>query len=163
VAKFTSVRIIMSIVTKMDLELHQLDIKTTFLNGELKEDIYMLQPKDFQIKGHEEKVYKLKRSLYGFKQSSRQWYLKFHQAILEIGFKISLLDHCVYICNENNKFTILSLYVDDILLTGNCPNMINNTKLFLSSKFEMKDMGATTYVLGIKITRNRNLKLLYLD
>jgi hypothetical protein len=85
----------MAIVTKMDLELHQLDIKTTFLNGELKEDIYMLQPKDFQIKGHEEKVYKLKRLLYGFKQSSRQWYLKFHQAILEIGFKISLLDHCV--------------------------------------------------------------------
>jgi hypothetical protein len=72
VAKFTSVRIIMFIVTKMDLELHQLDIKTTFLNEELKEDIYMLQPKDFQIKGHEEKVYKLKRLLYGFKQSSRQ-------------------------------------------------------------------------------------------
>jgi hypothetical protein len=62
----------MSIVTKMDLELHQLDIKTTFLSGELKEDIYMLQPEGFQIKGHEEKVYKLKKSLYGFKQSSRQ-------------------------------------------------------------------------------------------
>jgi hypothetical protein len=163
VAKFTSVRIIMSIVAKMDLELHQLDVKTAFLNGELKEDIYMIQPEGFQIKGHEEKVYKLKRSLYGLKQSSRQWYLKFHQAILEIGFKVSPLDHCVYICNENDKFTILSLYVDDILLTGNYPDMINNTKLFLSSKFEMKDMGAATYVLGIKITRNRNLKLLYLD
>jgi hypothetical protein len=78
-------------------------------------------------------------------------------------FRGKLLDHCVYIYNENDKFTILSLYVDDILLTGNCPDKIKNTKLFLSSKFEMKDIGATTYVLGIKITRNKNLKLLHLD
>ena len=103
-AKFISVKIIMSIVAKMDLELHQLDVKTAFLNGELKEDIYMLQPKGFQINGHEDKVYKLKRSLYRPKQSSRQWYLKFHQAILEIGFEVSPLDHCVYIYNENDKF-----------------------------------------------------------
>ena len=71
VAKFASNRIIMSIVAIMDLELHQLDVKTAFLNGELKEDIYMLQPEGFEIKGHEDKVYKSKRSPYGLKQSSR--------------------------------------------------------------------------------------------
>jgi hypothetical protein len=163
VAKFTSVRIIMSIIAKFDLELHQLDVKTVFLNGELKEDIYMVQPEGFHVNGHEEKVYKLKRSLYELKQFSRQWYLKFYKAIMEISFEVSPLDHCVYIYNDNDKLTILSLYVDDILLTGNCSKMIQRTKNFLGAKFEMKDMGDVTYVLGIKISRNRALKLLYLD
>jgi hypothetical protein len=114
VAKFTSIRIIMFIVAKIDIELHQLDVNTTFLNGELKEGIYMIQPERFEQDKHKEKVYKLKISLYGLKQSSRQWYLKSHQAILENGFEVSPLDHCVYIYKNNDKFTILSLYVDDI-------------------------------------------------
>ena len=162
IAKFTSNRIIMSVVARMDLELHQLDVKKTFLNSELKEDIFMLQPQGFEIKGHEDKVYKLKRSLYRLKQSSRQWYLKFHQAILEIGFEMSPLDHCVYIWKCYDELTILSLYVDDILLAGNNPDMMSKTKSFLSSRFEMTDMGPATYVLGIKITRDRNTKFLYL-
>ena len=148
----------MSVVPRMDLELHQLDVKKTFLNGELKEDIFMLQPQGFEIKGHEDKVYKLKRSLYRLKQSSRQWYLKFHQAILEIGFEMSPLDHCVYIWKCYDELTILSLYVDDILLSGNNPDMMSKTKYFLSSSFKMKDMGLATYVIGIKITRDKNTK-----
>ncbi|KAM2213096.1 hypothetical protein ACFX1S_023316 [Malus domestica] len=72
VAKFTSIRILMAIVARMDLELHQLDVKTAFLNGDLKEDIYMIQPEGYHVKGHENKVYKLRKSLYGLKQSSRQ-------------------------------------------------------------------------------------------
>jgi len=114
VAKFTSIRIIMFIVAKIDIELHHQDVNTTFLNGELKEGIYMIQPERFEQDKHKEKVYKLKISLYGLKQSSRQWYLKSHQAILENGFEVSPLDHCVYIYKNNDKFTILSLYVDDI-------------------------------------------------
>jgi hypothetical protein len=115
------------------------------------------------VNGNEEKVYKLKRPLYGLKQSSRQWYLKFHEAIMEIGFEVSPLDHCVYIYNDNDKLTILSLYVDDILLTRKCFEMIQRTKNFLGSKFEMKNMSDATYDLRIKISRDRTLKLLYLD
>ena len=83
--------------------------------------------------------------------------------MLEIGFKMSPLDHCVYIWRCYDELTIFSLYVDDILLARNSPNMMSKTKSFQSSRFEMKDMGPTTYVLEIKITRNRNTKLLYLD
>ena len=76
---------------------------------------------------------------------------------------MSRLDHYVYIWRCYNELTILSLYVDDILLAGNSPNMMSKTKSFLSSRFEMKDIGPAIYVLGIKITRDRNTKLLYLD
>ena len=86
VAKFASVWIIMVVAAKLDLELHQLDVKTAFLNGDLKEEIYMDQQDGFQIKGQKGKICRLKKSLYGLMQSSRQWYLKFHQAILDIGY-----------------------------------------------------------------------------
>ena len=93
VAKFASVWIIMVVAARLDLEPHQLDVKTAFLNEDLKEEIYMDQPDGFQIKGQEGKVCRLKKSLYGLKQSSRQWYLKFHQAILDIDYEMSPLDH----------------------------------------------------------------------
>ena len=82
VVRFTSVRLIMAIVANLNLELYQMDVKTAFLNGELDEEIYMDQPIGFMTKVQEHKVCKIKRSIYGLKQSSRQWYLRFHQAVL---------------------------------------------------------------------------------
>ena len=82
IVRFASVRLILAIVANLNLELYQMDIKTAFLNGELDEEIYMDQPIGFVTKGQEHKVCKLKRSIYGLKQSSRQWYLRFHQAVL---------------------------------------------------------------------------------
>uniref|UniRef100_A0A2N9G0N8 CCHC-type domain-containing protein n=1 Tax=Fagus sylvatica TaxID=28930 RepID=A0A2N9G0N8_FAGSY len=163
VAKFALVRIIMVVAARLDLELHQLDVKTAFLNGDLKEEIYMDQPDGLQIKSQEGKVCRLKKSLYGLKQSSRQWYLKFHQVILDIGYEMSPLDHCVYVWRDKEKLALLSLYVDDILLASNSPDMMKETKFYLGSKFEMKDMGPTNYVLGIRISKDRDSKLIYLD
>uniref|UniRef100_A0A2N9GSY4 CCHC-type domain-containing protein n=1 Tax=Fagus sylvatica TaxID=28930 RepID=A0A2N9GSY4_FAGSY len=100
---------------------------------DLKEEIYMDQPDGFQIKGQEGKVCRLKKSLYGLKQSSRQWYLKFHQAILDIGYEMSPLDHCVYVWRDKEKLALLLFYVDDILLAR------------------------------IRISRDRDSKLIYLD
>ena len=137
-----------------------MDIKTTFLNGELDEEIYMNQHVDFVTKGQQHKVCKLKRSIYGLKQSSRQWYIRFHQAVLSNGFTIIEEDHCVYVKQSKGSFIILSLYVDDILLAGNDMEMIIATKRWLSSNFEMKDMGETDYILGVKILRDCSKKLL---
>ena len=80
--RFTSIRLILAIVAQLDLELHQIYGKTTFLNGELNEEIYMEQPVGFIVKGQEDKVRKLQRSLYGLKQASRQWNLRFYQAVI---------------------------------------------------------------------------------
>ena len=97
VVRFASIRILLAIVAHMDLELHQMDVKTAFLNGELDEEIYMDQPKGFQVVGQERKVCRLQRSIYGLKQSSRQWYFRFHQAVTSNDFVMMEEDHCVYV------------------------------------------------------------------
>uniref|UniRef100_A0A2N9ELZ6 Reverse transcriptase Ty1/copia-type domain-containing protein n=1 Tax=Fagus sylvatica TaxID=28930 RepID=A0A2N9ELZ6_FAGSY len=84
-------------------------------------------------------------------------------AILDIGYEMSPLDHCVDVWRDKEKLALLSLYVDDILLASNSPDMMKETKLCLVSKFEMKDMGLGNYVLGIRISRDRDSKLIYLD
>jgi hypothetical protein len=80
-----------------NLELEQLDVKTTFLHGDLEEEIYMDQPNGFIVLGKKNFVCKLKKSLYGLKQSPRQWYKKFDSFMIANGFKMSLYDSCVYI------------------------------------------------------------------
>jgi len=135
-----------------------MDIKTAFLNGNLEEEIYMNQPISFVSKGQED--CRLKRSIYGLKQSSRSWYFRFHEAITSFGFTMVSEDHCVYVKKTTKEIMFLTLYVDDILLARNNLEMINATKQWLFSVFEMKDMGEARYVLGVKIVRNRPKKLL---
>ena len=97
------------------------------------------------------------------KQSSRQWYLKFHETIIQLGFVANKLDNCVYVMKSESNYTILSLYVDDILLVGNDIEMLNKIKSELSEKFETKDMGETSYVLGIQILRDRKSRILSIN
>ncbi|KAL0298883.1 UNVERIFIED_CONTAM: Retrovirus-related Pol polyprotein from transposon TNT 1-94 [Sesamum radiatum] len=146
--------LILAIVAHLDLELFQMDVKTAFLNGELDEEIYMNQPEGSQEMGQKRNVYLLKRSIYGLKQSSRQWYHQFPQAITSIVFTMVEEDHRVYVERSEKNFMILSLYVDDILLAGNNMEMIVATQKWLPSIFEMKDMGEVEYILGVKIHRD---------
>ncbi|KAL0336693.1 UNVERIFIED_CONTAM: Retrovirus-related Pol polyprotein from transposon TNT 1-94, partial [Sesamum radiatum] len=163
VVRFASVRLILAIVAYLDMELFQMDVKTAFLNGELDEEIYMDKPEGFQEMGLKRMVCRLKCFIYGLKQSSRQWYYQFHRAITSIGFTMIEEDHCVYVKRSVKNFLILSLYVDDILLAGNNMEMIVATQKWLSSTFEMKDMGEAEYILDVKIHRDRSKKLLSLS
>ena len=124
VVRFASIRLILAIVAHLDLQLHQMDVKTAFLNGELDDEIYMQQHIGFIAKDRERKVCKLLKSIYGLKQSSRQWYMKCHQTITSYGFTMIDEDHCVYIKQFEDNFAILSLYVDDILLAANNINVV---------------------------------------
>ena len=105
-----------------------MDVKTTFLNENLEEEIYMDQPIGFVTKGQEDKVCHLKRSIYGLKQSSRSWSFRFHEAITSFGFTMVSEDHCVYVKITTRGIMFLTLYVDDKLLAGNNLEMINATK-----------------------------------
>ena len=130
----------MALVAHFDLELHQMNVKITFLNGDLHEEVYMDQHKGFQDKGKEHMVCKLKKSIYGLKQASRQWYLKFHEILITFGFKENLVDQCIYLKISGSKICIIVLYVDDMLLASNNMGMILETKQFLSKNFDMKDL-----------------------
>ena len=163
VVRVASIRLILAIVAQLDLELYQMDVKTTFLNGELDEEIYMSQPMGFEVKGQELKVCKLKHSIYGLKQLSRQWYFRFHDSIISHGFEMIKEDHCVYLKRSKKSVLILSLYVDDILIAGNDMDSIVATKKWLFSTFEMKDVGEAHFMLRIEIIRDHSKKLLGLS
>ena len=158
-----SFRIIMALVAHFDLELHQMDVKTAFLNGDLEENVYMTQPKGFVVKGKEKMGCHLKKSIYGLKQASRQWFLKFNETIQKFGFIENDEDSCVYTKFKKGKYIFLILYVDDILLASSDVNLLTETKKFLSSKFEMKDLGEASFVLGIEIHRDRSKGVLGLS
>jgi Reverse transcriptase (RNA-dependent DNA polymerase) len=111
-----SFRIIMALVTHFDLELHQMNVKIAFLNGDIDEYIYMSQPPNYESDDSKQIFYKLKKSIYRLKQLSRRWYFKFHQVIISLGFEPNLVDECIYHKFSGSKFIFLVLYVDDILL-----------------------------------------------
>ena len=134
VTRITSIRMVLAIAALRNLEVHQMDVKTAFLNGDLEEEIYMEQPEGFVAPGQENKVCKLVKSLYGLKQAPKQWHQKFDQAMIESGFKINECDKCVYVKNTENGYVILCLYVDDMLIMGSCEKMIKSTKAMLNSK-----------------------------
>lgn len=145
----------MELIAHFDLELHQMDVKTTFLNGDLEEEVYMKQPEEFSSSDGEHLVCKLKKSLYGLKQASRQWYLKFHNVIFSFGFVENIMDECIYLKFSGSKICFLVLYVDDILLATNDKGLLHEVKQFLSNNFDMKDMGEASYVIAIKIHRDK--------
>ena len=140
VARITSIRLLIAITSVYNLEIHQMDVKTAFLNGELDEEIYMEQPEGFIVKGQEKKVCKLIKSLYGLKQASTQWHEKFDHNMLTNGFVINENDKCIYVKQTKNACVIVCLYVDDMLILGTNKDVINSTKKMLNSSFDMKSL-----------------------
>jgi hypothetical protein len=146
-----SLRIIMALVAHYGLELHQMDVKMVFLNRDLLENVYMAQPKGFAVKGKEHMGCHLRKSIYELKQASRQWYLKFDETIRSFGFKENEEDNCIYAKLRSGKFIFLILYVDDILLASSDVSLPLKNKRFLSSNFDMKDLGEASFILEIEI------------
>nr|GFA59751.1 zinc finger, CCHC-type [Tanacetum cinerariifolium] len=131
-----------------------MDLKTTFLNGDLDKKVYMNQPEGLVMPGNEHKVCKLVKSLYGLKQAPKQWHQKFDEVVLSSGFYLNQSDKCVYSkFDDSGKGVIICLYVDDMLIFRTDQNQVDKTKKFLSSIFSMKNMGEVGVILGIKIKR----------
>ncbi|KAL0349992.1 UNVERIFIED_CONTAM: Retrovirus-related Pol polyprotein from transposon TNT 1-94 [Sesamum radiatum] len=133
-----------------------MDVKTVFLHGDLEEQIYMEQPDGFNQPGHEHLICKLKKSLYRLKRSQRQWYKRFDSYMLQIGYKGSEYDCCVYVKSLDDGSSIfLLLYVDDMLIAAKNMYDVLALKALLRQEFEMKDLGAVTKILGMEIHRDR--------
>ena len=156
IASLTTIRVILSMAASYGFIVHQMDVKTAFLNGELEEEIYMDQPDGFVVKGEEIKVCKLLKSLYGLKQAPKQWHEKFDRTLTSVGFVVNEAGKCVYYRHGGGEDVILYLYVDDILIFGTNMKVINEVKSFLSNSFDMKDLGEADVILNIKLIKNES-------
>jgi hypothetical protein len=132
-----------------------MDVKTAFLNGHLSEDVYMTQPEGFVDPKNVGKICKLHRSIYGLKQASRSWNIRFDEVVKGFGFIKNEDEPCVYKKASGSALVFLVLYVDDILLIGNDIPMLEAVKTLLRRSFLMKDLGEVAYILGIRIYRDR--------
>ncbi|KAE8684024.1 hypothetical protein F3Y22_tig00111160pilonHSYRG00030 [Hibiscus syriacus] len=162
--KHTSIRAVLALVASWDLHLEQMDVKTAFLHGDLEEQIYMRQPEGFTQPGNEHLVCRLKKSLYGLKQSPRQWYKRFDSYMIKIGYNRCEYDCCVYVKSlDDGSFIFLLLYVDDMLIAAKNMDDVIGLKTLLSQEFDMKDLGAAKKILGMEICRDRDSRKLRLS
>ena len=120
----------------------------------------MTQPEGFVSKGNEHLVCKLLRTIYGLRQASRRWNVRFDETIKEFDFIKNIDEPCVYKKVRGSVVTFLVLYVDDILLIGNDIPMLQSVKVWLSKNFTMKDLGEASYILGMKIYRDRSKRMI---
>ena len=155
VVRHESIRTLIALSVQNGLKLHQMDITTAFLNGELKEEVYMKQPEGFVVKGQEDLVCRLKRSIYGLKQSGRCWNNTLHEELKKMGFVQSASDPCIYIASEG-EMCIVAIYVDDIIVAAKTDDRILQVKRDLSKRFKAKDLGELHHFLGMKIIQNQN-------
>ena len=147
--------VLLALAAMYDWEVHQLDVTTAFLYGDLSEDIYMKQPEGYVIPSSEPKVCKLKKSLYGLKQAPRVWYYKFQNYLFSLGFLGITADSNVYIKQDNTSFIILALYVDDVILITNTIQLLKQIDIQFHQAFAMTNHSPIHYILGIHIERNR--------
>mgnify|MGYP002775250692 FL=1 len=153
--RISPVRLVWGITAALNLELHHLDVETAFLHGDLEEEIYMEQPPHFQDPKHPTFVCKLKKSIYGLKQSPRMWHTKLHSHLIKIMFKRLASEPNLYIRKVGNIFVILGVYVDDLLIASNSIEALHEATNQLQQAFPVKDLGPMEYCLGIKVSRNR--------
>ena len=118
VARYTSIRALISIGAEMGWKIHQMDVKTAFLNGIIQEEVYVEQPEGFDIHGRESHVCRLKKALYGMKQAPRAWYSRIDSYLQRMGFQKSEVDPNLYFIMDGDDPLMLLLYVDDLFITG---------------------------------------------
>jgi hypothetical protein len=150
VVKYTSIRTIIALAAKMKWKLHQMDVKTTFLNGVIEEEVYIEQTKGFEVEYRKTHVFMLKKALYGLRQSPRAWYRRIGSFLTSLGFTKSKVDSNLYFKVMNDESVIFLLYVDELFLTGK-ENLITNCKNKLAAEFEMKYLGLMHYFLGLEV------------
>lgn len=154
VARQDTIRMLLAIAAQKRWKICQLDVKSAFLNGFLEEEIYVEKPKGFLVKGHKDKVYLLKKALYGLKQAPRAWYSRIDEYLSKLGFVKSLSESTLYINGDQANFIVISLYVDDLLVTSSNVELIQQFKDDMMQVFEMTDLGEMSYFLGMQVKQN---------
>ncbi|KAB2602155.1 hypothetical protein D8674_003160 [Pyrus ussuriensis x Pyrus communis] len=155
VARLDTIRTLIALAAQKEWQLFQLDVKSAFLNGVLKEEVYVDQPQGFVIQGKEDKVYKLSKALYGLKQAPRAWYQEIDSYFTKAGFKRSPNEATLYTKVEKSGILIVSVYVDDIVYTGSSDTMLDSFKNDMMQHYEMTDLGLLHHFLGMGIVQTK--------
>ncbi|KAH9745452.1 hypothetical protein KPL70_004078 [Citrus sinensis] len=151
VARLETIRLIISLAAQNKWKIFQMDVKSTFLNGFLEKEVYIEQPLGYVVKGHEDKVLRLKKALYGLKQAPRAWNSRIDKYFQEKGFTKCPYEHALYIKEKDGDILIVCLYVDDLIFTGSNPSLFEEFKRMMIKEFEMTDIGLMAYYLGIEV------------
>lgn len=151
VTRLETVRLLLALAAKNSWEVHHLDVKSAFLNGEIQEEVYVAQPKGFVKKRKEHLVYKLVKALYGLRQAPRAWYAKLSKCLEELGFSRCPYEHAVYTKRIREDLLIIGVYVDDLLVTGTKVSIIEEFKTQMNKRFDMSNLGKLSYYLGIEV------------
>ncbi|WJZ92853.1 hypothetical protein VitviT2T_011828 [Vitis vinifera] len=152
VAKHDTIRLLLALASQMGWKVYHLNVKSAFLNGILLEEIYVQQPEGFEVIGHEHKVYKLHKAVYGLKQAPRAWYSRIDSHLIQLGFRRSENEATLYLKqNDDGLQLVVSLYVDDMLVTGSNVKLLADFKMEMQDVFEMSDLGIMNYFLGMEI------------
>lgn len=154
VARWDTIRSILALAAERNWSVFQLDVKSAFLHGELNEDVYVEQPKGFEVEDETNKVYKLKKALYGLKQAPRAWYSRIEGYFMKEKFEKAYCEHTLFVKKEENNILIVSLYVDDLIYTGNSISMLEEFKSSMMMEFSMTDLGKMKYFLGVEVIQD---------
>ena len=165
VAKLSSMRVVFAISTKKNWELDNMDVVTAFVQSPVDEDVYVRQPKGYERRGRhgQRLVCKLKKSLYGLRQAPRNWWVVINDWLIEYGLVPSGADPCVYVMFRDDDILVIILYVDDLILAGSSRKLIDQFKRAISERFNMKDLGALRWVLGMEVRRDLAARTLELS
>ena len=164
VSKYSTLRALLAIAAANDMELQQLDITTAFLNGELAEEVYVLQPPGFE--DGTGRAAHLHRALYGLRQAPRAWHARLKEELERIGFVESLADPGLFIFSgdgDGDSLVYVLVYVDDILIASKQLAAVQRAKAALLSAFKARDLGEATLFLGMQIARDRATRTIKLS
>ncbi|CAL8085961.1 unnamed protein product [Prunus armeniaca] len=157
VVKHVTVRIILSLAFSRQWPIRLLDVTNAFLHGYLSEEVYMRQPRGFEDPKFPHHVCRLRKSLYGLKQSPRARFSRFSEFLIHSGFTASKADPSLFIFHKDDNFLFLLIYVDDIIVTGNALSQVNALLQSLNRQFAMKDLGDLHFFLGIEVQRTPDM------
>jgi len=151
VARLETVRLLLALAAYGGWEVHHMDVKSAFLNGDLQEEVYVHQPPSFSDPRHVGQVLRLRKALYALKQAPRAWNAKLDSELLSLGFRKCSVEHAVYRRGVGESLLLISLYVDDLIICGPCVVQITHFKQQMKNTFSMSDLGLLSYYLGMEV------------
>jgi hypothetical protein len=155
VACLEAIRFLLAFVASKGFKLYQMDVKSIFLNGVIQEEVYVRQPSGFESPKYPDRVYKLSKALYGFKQAPRAWYARLKTFLLEHGYVMGSVDKTLFTLNHGTAFLIVQIYVDDIIFGGSSHTLVSRFQEIMESELQMSMMGELTFFLGIQVKQTK--------